>query len=401
MSVDPALDQLSRDELIVKARALGAKRPEVMTRVELRDEIVRLSETDPHVRKRTRGWLGVARDLVASVVDSGLNLPGAAAAIRGDAKPTHDWQGPPPVATLTLAEIYLAQGHRDRALSVLSEVLSVEPDHAAALALRARILGGVVSAPTDNKVIVSAPVDDKVVTSAPVDDHVAASAPVEDNVVANAPVENNVVARPPAEHEVVATAPVEEKAEPTPPLEEDTNPSGRIDDQTRTITPPSDDANPFPDEPSPVTGERSVFSGPSSVREEPTVRGRVDLFPERAACALVAGERGVEALYELPLSLPANVLRVVWFSAERASVERGELDLPVEPGYHRVVVEGPKADAEVRAALGVVAEGEFSPVAVAWVYQPSAAGPIAKFTPPGIEPPTLRARVDARVVALR
>ena len=43
---DPSLDQLSREELIVRARSLGARRPEVMTRVELRDEILRLGR--PH-----------------------------------------------------------------------------------------------------------------------------------------------------------------------------------------------------------------------------------------------------------------------------------------------------------------------------------------------------------------
>ncbi|HEY3500853.1 MAG TPA: tetratricopeptide repeat protein, partial [Polyangiaceae bacterium] len=139
MSVDPQLDHLSREELVERARALGARRPEVMTRVELRDEIVRLSESDPIVRRRARGWLGVARDLVASVVDTGLNLPGAAAAIRGEAKPENDWRGPPPVATLTLAEIYLAQGHVERALAVVNEVLASEPDHAAAHALRDRL----------------------------------------------------------------------------------------------------------------------------------------------------------------------------------------------------------------------------------------------------------------------
>jgi hypothetical protein len=135
------LDGMSRDELIARAQALGAKRPELMTRVELRDEIVRLTESDPAVRRRSRGWLGVARDLVASVVDSGLNLPGAAAAIRGGVRPQPDWQGPAPVATLTLAEIYVAQGHTDRALAVLDEVLSSEPDHAAALALKQRLSG--------------------------------------------------------------------------------------------------------------------------------------------------------------------------------------------------------------------------------------------------------------------
>src|SRR6187399_3785634 len=140
MSMEPALDQLSRDELVERARALGARRPEVMTRVELRDEIVRLTETDPLARRRSRGWLGVARDLVASVVDAGLNMPTAAAAVRGDARPAEETTGPPPVATLTLAEIYLAQGHADRALATLEEVLLVEPEHPAALALRERIV---------------------------------------------------------------------------------------------------------------------------------------------------------------------------------------------------------------------------------------------------------------------
>ena len=135
------LDGLSRDELIARARSLGAQRPEVMTRVELRDEIVRRSETDPVAQRRSRGWLGVARDLVASVVDSGLNLPGAAAAIRGAPRPDREWHGPSPVATVTLAEIYLAQGHRERALGVIDEVLRAEPDHAAAIALRRRLAG--------------------------------------------------------------------------------------------------------------------------------------------------------------------------------------------------------------------------------------------------------------------
>ncbi|HYO93907.1 MAG TPA: hypothetical protein VER33_05315, partial [Polyangiaceae bacterium] len=60
------MDSTPRDDLIAKARSLGVERPELMTRVELTDEIVRRSETDPIQQKRARGWLGVARDLVAS-----------------------------------------------------------------------------------------------------------------------------------------------------------------------------------------------------------------------------------------------------------------------------------------------------------------------------------------------
>ncbi|MFO7178029.1 MAG: hypothetical protein DIU78_004935, partial [Pseudomonadota bacterium] len=132
-----ALEKLSRDELVEKARALGVERPELMTRVELRDEIVRRSEPDPAEQRRQRGWLGVARDLVASVVESGLNLPDAAAIIRGG-RPELELRGPPPVATVTLAQIYAAQGHTARALAVLDEVLEKEPDHKVARDLRER-----------------------------------------------------------------------------------------------------------------------------------------------------------------------------------------------------------------------------------------------------------------------
>src|SRR5262245_19432061 len=113
---DPGeLDSLSREELILRARARGVERPELMTRLELRDEIIRRSEPDADRQRSSRGWLGVARDLLASVVESGLNLPDAAAAIRGDMKAELDAQGPAPVATVTLAEIYAAQGHHDKA----------------------------------------------------------------------------------------------------------------------------------------------------------------------------------------------------------------------------------------------------------------------------------------------
>lgn len=140
MDFDPAeLDTLSREDLILRARARGVERPEQMTRVELRDEIVRRSEPDLERQRRSRGWLGVARDLLASVVESGLNLPDAAAAIRGDGKSEGEFQGPPPVATVTLAEIYATQGHYEQALRMLDEVIEREPEHATARTLRDRI----------------------------------------------------------------------------------------------------------------------------------------------------------------------------------------------------------------------------------------------------------------------
>jgi hypothetical protein len=109
-----------------------------MTRVELADELVRRMEPDPLEQKRARGWLGVARDLVASVVESGLNLPDAAALIRGE-RAELDLKSPEPVATVTLAEIYATQGHVQRAVAMLDEVLANEPDHEAAQRLRERL----------------------------------------------------------------------------------------------------------------------------------------------------------------------------------------------------------------------------------------------------------------------
>jgi hypothetical protein len=132
------LDRLSRDDLIERARRLGVERPEVMTRLELKDELLRRSVEDREQRSKARGWLGVARDLLARLVEQGLHLPDAAKLIRGEAT-LRQPPSPPPVASVTLAEIYAAQGHVQRALETLDEVLAREPDHPAARALRERL----------------------------------------------------------------------------------------------------------------------------------------------------------------------------------------------------------------------------------------------------------------------
>src|SRR5690606_24271737 len=120
-------------------KSAGVQRPDVMTRMELVDEILRLSTRDPVERKRARGLLGVARDLLASVVEQGLNLPDAAAFIRGEVafeprRPAHG-----PVATVTRGESSAAQGHLGRALAMRDEVVSKEPEHEAARKRRDRL----------------------------------------------------------------------------------------------------------------------------------------------------------------------------------------------------------------------------------------------------------------------
>ena len=101
------LYKMSRDELIEKARSMAVARAEVLTQAELIDEIVK--RTSPRSRRaQVRGWLGRARDLVARVVEKGLHLPEAAKLFR--APPSRGRPlPPPPLPTVTLAEIYAAQ----------------------------------------------------------------------------------------------------------------------------------------------------------------------------------------------------------------------------------------------------------------------------------------------------
>jgi Domain of unknown function (DUF4912)/Tetratricopeptide repeat len=131
------LEGLTREELIARAERLGVSRPRVLTQPELVDEILSRTSKSERERSKARGWLGRARDLLASVVERGLHLPDAARSMRG-AGPQRVPAAPPPLPTVTLAEIYAAQGHLDRAVEVLDEVIAREPDHEEARTLRER-----------------------------------------------------------------------------------------------------------------------------------------------------------------------------------------------------------------------------------------------------------------------
>ena len=133
------LEKLSREELIAYAERLNVPRPRVLTQPELIDEIIARTARTDRERARSRGWLGKARDLLAKVIEQGLHLPDAARAIRTSPAAARSWPTPPPpLPTVTLAEIYAAQGHLERAVSVLDEVIAREPDHKEARELRDR-----------------------------------------------------------------------------------------------------------------------------------------------------------------------------------------------------------------------------------------------------------------------
>ena len=148
MTSASALEYRSRYELVEEARSLGVERPERMTVQELKDEILRLTLSAEEAQG-ARGLFGVARAMLASVVEAGLKMPDAARVIRGDSSLDLPARSLSPVATVTLAEIYAAQGHRARALAVLDEVLQAEPDHPEALRIRDEMLAGEPAAAKD------------------------------------------------------------------------------------------------------------------------------------------------------------------------------------------------------------------------------------------------------------
>jgi hypothetical protein len=130
------LEQLDRETLIKRAEEAGVTRARILTRPELVDELIIRSTPDEATRERVRGFFGLARDLLARVVERGLHLPDAAERIRTiRATPSSRRSAAAALPTVTLAEIYAAQGHRDRAIETLEGVLAREPDHAAARAL--------------------------------------------------------------------------------------------------------------------------------------------------------------------------------------------------------------------------------------------------------------------------
>ncbi len=145
------LEALDRESLVARAQAAGIRRARILTRPELVDELLRLDPTvDEAALKRSRGFFGRARDLLTRVVERGLHLPDAADRLRSAlANPLPDVPRPEPqaVPTVTLAEIYAAQGHKERAIETLERVLEREPEPGAARALLERLTDAAYVAP--------------------------------------------------------------------------------------------------------------------------------------------------------------------------------------------------------------------------------------------------------------
>lgn len=147
MTSADSLLSMSRAELVTRASGLGVEHADRMTRPELRDEILRRTKSGAEAAE-ARGLFGMARSMLASMMETGLKMPDAAALIRGTQTLSAQVTAGTPVATVTLAEIYAAQGHPDRALAMVDRVLESEPDHPVALSLRERLVGDADSGST-------------------------------------------------------------------------------------------------------------------------------------------------------------------------------------------------------------------------------------------------------------
>lgn len=135
----PSLSEIPRHELIAAALELGVERPELLSPEQLREKIRAASAG---AGKDAAGparfsLFSVARNLVASVVERGLNLPEAARVIRDTVRPSPRHR--PPLPTVTLAQIYLAQGYADRAIQTLTQVIEREPNNYTAVELYQRL----------------------------------------------------------------------------------------------------------------------------------------------------------------------------------------------------------------------------------------------------------------------
>lgn len=353
-----ALEALGREQLIQEARQSGVRRPEVMTRVELIDEMLRLGTPNPVERKRVRGWLGVARDLVASVVEQGLNLPDAAALIRGDFRfePLKPVQ--PPVATVTLAEIYGAQGHFQKALAMLDEVLAKEPEHEAARKLRNRLerertgASGAAAAPAVESAVFPEepePLTPRRLSKQP-------PAPAEEPE----PVTPRRADEPPA----FATAHVPDDEEPLTPRRLSKQPpafaTARVADEEGPVTPrrlskqPPPAALPATDRSADVAVAGEAATPASGSTEDGALLVRTS--PTRAVVYFEIREGNTNG--------DAPLVQVLEWRSGPTGVERVGHEFVVSGREGAVIAEGLSPDAVVRAAIGKRRHGRFKPLAV-------------------------------------
>ncbi|NUO51641.1 MAG: DUF4912 domain-containing protein, partial [Polyangiaceae bacterium] len=297
------LEGLSREELIRRAESAGVVRARALTMAELIDELILDSEKKTG-EKRPRGWFGRARDLLTSVIDRGLALPDAP---RKRPAPRIGNASPPPLPTVTLAEIYAAQGHIERAITTLDEVLTREPDHEEAAKLRTRFQEQVRKTKPSSR---PPPPQTK-----PLDTPVIPAAPASPNVAVGESVRVG---------EGVVAAPAKPAAPPPPPAE-------------------------------PQVAEEVVFDADEIVAvavDPSTVYAYWEVRPRTLASSRARDEHG------------ALVVRVVAVTAAQGGPVTDTRDIRVDALFGELFVRGLPENAQVRLSIGYKTHHGYEPFAV-------------------------------------
>ena len=409
---------LSRLELLKLAQTLNVSDADVMTRAELRAAIERARKPEPRLPPQPATWLGVARRLLASVVERGLHLPDAAAVIRGDAPLRPIPSGPPPVATVTLARIYAAQGHLERGIATLDEVLESDPDHDLARELRAQ-LGAALEAKRREEQEASGAPRSRPARAEPTEQDALPVPEFEFAAEESSPASDLLSAVPLAEDaglaeelsfdagaaELVGEAAAElESIEPAPETRRE---SGRP-----SAPAPAAEASPAPELP-PVPAEPAPASlpGPESAAAPPSADVSAPLEPRPAGLLLIeTGEPSRYLYWELARpSAPGNGLEAHWISVvahtpRGAGSERSEKRFPVLRGSGAVRLEGLSPLAVVRAKLSRGDAEDAIPLVVAgsvWARASAALDSAeTRFSPhAGVEPAALATRAAEHLAA--
>jgi len=373
------LESIPRSQLVERARELGVERPERMTRVELRDEMIRRTVSKDE-QAEARGLFGVARSMLASVVETGLNLPDAAKVIRGDATLDLPVDSQTPVATVTLAEIYAAQGHKSRALRMLEEVLRVEPEHQEALRVRRELTGEPAPKPAEpavSRTAVTAP-------APPVED--ASTPDYVPGGFVDTVGEEIRTGKPPVVEEVVT------EPEEVPDVKAVDEPVDVVDEPVDVVDEPVDVVDEPPataaTESSPVSSEveESAAESPEAPVESVPASAPPSVDMHSPALILAQNDQELALYWELPTSALEHcgvdlsegdaALRLVAFSPAGNTPERHERTILLSAVKNPVNTSDPFLGAgalrlpefceptAVRAAIGWANEDEFLPLCV-------------------------------------
>ncbi|MBI4957741.1 MAG: DUF4912 domain-containing protein [Myxococcales bacterium] len=325
------LRALSKDELIRRAETLGVPRPRVLTQVELVDEIVQRTTVGER-RERARGWLGKARDLLARVVERGLHLPDAAARFASAPRPPMP-RTPPPLPTVTLAEIYAAQGHLPRAIRVLDQVLEREPGHAEALGLRAR-LAATLAHEAASTSVPAAPAPPA-----------AAATPLPASTSTDPPGEAGAAS--PDEPSMKPTDSPPTPADPAPPAQTTTSPAAEAPPQATVATPARATAAPA------TTATGDDAAGPPTEPSGGRVPPAPGVAPHLGVVALAADGPVAEAELAPPPRPSSAQLEEIEASEAELNAEAARLEADAAAGETTDDVALDAGEAELPAGYGV------------------------------------------------